>query len=302
MNLINENINIRLISLSGKNMIQDFLELKKHYQTALSEIPQGSFYHFTINHKFRHSIQVLRAGQEIMAHTPELVDISPEFKADAERALLFHDIGRFNETVCIYRDSLKNVEVAAGSNKYDHGFIGFDILKEIPQYNYLRLLLAVKYHGKMMEQVKASDLWQEAEKSSDEKAIKQILYIVRDADKLANLRVHKTNNHLKEDSFYKQLSPEAKKAGISSEVMRQFENHQVIFFPTIHSYNDRVMMVLSWIFDFNFRYTRELFLNDGYADYLLNELSLNNIPADTIRKLKDIMKKFNTSVNYATQP
>ena len=270
-------------------MIQDFLELKKHYREALAELPKGSFYYFTINHKFRHSIQVLRAGQEIINNTPELADISPKLRQDAERALLFHDIGRFHETVCIYRDNLKNIEVAAGSNKYDHGFIGYDILKEIPQYNYLRLLLAVKYHGKMMEQVKASDLWKEAEKSPDENAIKQILYIVRDADKLANLKVHKENNHLKEDSFYKQLSPEAKTAGISPQVMEQFENHQVVYFPTIYSYNDRVMMVLSWLFDFNFQYTRTVFLNDGYADYLLNELALNGVPNETINKLKNIM-------------
>lgn len=273
-------------------MIEDFLELKKHYQKAAAEIPADSFYHFSINHKFRHSIQVLQAGREIMNNTPELADISADFKNAAERTLLFHDIGRFHEAVCIYRDSLKNIKVAAGSDKYDHGFIGYDILKQIPRYNNLKLLLAVKYHGKMMEQVRTSDLWQEAEKSPDEKEIKQILYIVRDADKLANLKVHKTHNHLKEDSFYKQLSPTAKKAGISPEVMQQFKNHQVVYFPTIRSYNDRVMMVLSWLFDFNFQYTREQFLNAGYADYLLNELTLNGISENTITELKDIMKKY----------
>lgn len=151
----------------------------------------------------------------------------------------------------------------------------------------------------MMEQVKASDLWQEAEKSPDEKAIKQILYIVRDADKLANLQVHKTSNHLKEDSFYKQLSPEAKKAGISAEVMQQFINHQVVYFPTIYSYTDRVMMVLSWIFDFNFKYTREQFLNAGYADYLLGELTQNGISNNIVTQIKNIMIDFNTSANCA---
>ena len=280
-------------------MIEDFIELKKHYQKAAAEIPAGSFYHFTINHKFRHSVQVLQAGREIMDNTPELADISDEFRTYAERALLFHDIGRFHEAVCIYRDSLKKIEVAAGSNKYDHGFIGYDILKEIPRYNNLKLLLAVKYHGKMMEQVRTSDLWQQAEKSPYEKEIKQILYIVRDADKLANLQVHKTSNHLKEDSFYKQLSPEAKKAGISDKVMQQFINHQVVYFPTIYSYTDRVMMVLSWIFDFNFKYTREQFLNAGYADYLLGELTLNGISQDTVTRIKNIMTDFNTSVNCA---
>ncbi|MBR1601218.1 MAG: HD domain-containing protein [Alphaproteobacteria bacterium] len=283
-------------------MMQDFIELKKHYQRALNELPKGSFYHFSINHKFRHSVQVLHAGQEIMANSPELADISQEFKTDAERALLFHDIGRFHEMVCIYRDNIKNIIVGAGTNKYDHGFIGYDILKEIPQYNHLKLLLAVKYHGKMMEQVKTSDLWQEAEKSPDEMIIKKILYIVRDADKLANLRVIKSTGHLKEDLFYKQLSPDAKRAGITPEVMAQFENHQVIFFPTIRSYNDRVMMVLSWIFDFNFQYTRKLFLHAGLAYYLFNELLLTGISDDIILKLKRIMNNFNTSSNCAIQP
>lgn len=270
-------------------MLNDFIELRKHYRKALSELPRGSFYNLSINHKFRHSIQVLHAGQEIMKQTPELQNISPEFKSDAERALLFHDIGRFHETVCIYRDKQNNVEVAACSNKYDHGTIGYNILKEIPQYNYLKLLLAVKYHGKMMEQVRESELWKETEASHDEKEIKQILYIVRDADKLANLQVIKATDHLKEDLFYKQLTSEAKKAGISPDVMKQFENHQVVYFPTIYSYTDRVTMVLSWIFDFNFKYTREQFLHNGYAEYLFNELSDNGISSQTINKLKSIM-------------
>lgn len=273
-------------------MIEDFIELKKHYQKALSQIPHNSFYHFSINHKFRHSVQVLRAGQEIIAHTPELKDVTSEFKHDAEQALLFHDIGRFHEMVCICRDNSKNITVNARTNKYDHGIIGYKILKKCPQYNNLKLLLAVKYHGKMMEQVRASDLWQEAEKSADEETIKQILYIVRDADKLANMRVIKATDHLKEDMYYKQLSPEAKKAGISSEVMKQFENHEVILFSTLKSYTDRVMMVLSWIFDFNFQYTKTLFFRDGYADYLLEELSKNGVSQDTIQKLKNIMETY----------
>lgn len=78
-------------------MIEEFTELKKHYQKAAAEIPVASFYHFSINHKFRHSVQVLQAGREIMNHTPELADIYDDFRSTAERALLFHDIGRFTK-------------------------------------------------------------------------------------------------------------------------------------------------------------------------------------------------------------
>ena len=51
-------------------------------------------------------------------------------------------------------------------------------------------------------------------------------------------------------------------------------------------------MVLSWLFDFNFQYTRTLFLNEGYADYLLNELALNGVLENTISELKNMMEKF----------
>ncbi len=254
-------------------MKEDLLILKKFYQQAAAQIPPTSFFYETLNHKFRHSVAVWQAGRQIMAQTPELSAASPQFQVLAERALLLHDIGRFQEAVYHYQAELQNMPITSISNKYDHGQIGYDLLKTLPPYNDLRILLAIKYHGKMMEEVRASDLWQQAEQSTQGDEAVKILYLVRDADKMANLRVIKQNDHLKEDLFFKQLTPQMLNAPISEAVWQQFIHHQTVVFSNVRSYADRLLMVLSWIFDLNYYYSKKLFVSEGYARYLLTELS-----------------------------
>ena len=254
-------------------MKEDLITLKKFYLQAVAQIPADSFFHESINHKFCHSVAVWQTGRKIMTQTPELADIDAEFKTLAERALLFHDVGRFHEAVCRYRAMQQKISVSAASNKYDHGFIGYDLLKDLPPYNDLRILLAIKYHGKMMEEVRASELWQQTEQSPLGNDAGKILYLVRDADKLANLEVIKTQNHLQHDIFFKLLSDEARHAPISAVVWQQFLARQTILFTDLHSFADRILMVLSWIFDLNYQYTKKAFISDGYTRFLLNELA-----------------------------
>lgn len=254
-------------------MKEDLLILKKYYKQAAARIAPDSFFYETLNHKFRHSVAVWQAGRQIMAQTPELSDVSPQFQLLAEQALLFHDVGRFQEAVCRYQAELQNTPMDLLSNQCDHGQIGYDLLKNMPPYNDLRILLAIKCHGKMMEEVRTSDLWQQAEQSPLGKDAEKILYLVRDADKMANLRVIKQNNHLKEDLFFKQLTPQMLNAPISEAVWQQFLQHQTVLFANVRSYADRLLMVLSWIFDLNYYYSKKLFVSEGYARYLLTELS-----------------------------
>jgi hypothetical protein len=276
-------------------MKEDLITLKKFYLQAAAQIPADSFFHESINHKFCHSVAVWQTGRKIMAQTPELADADSEFKTLAERALLFHDVGRFHEAVCRYQALQQNISVSAASNRFDHGIIGYDLLKDMPLYNDLRILLAIKYHGKMMDEVRASDLWQQAEQSPLGDDAKKILYLVRDADKLANLQVIKSKNHLQHDIFFKLLSDEALHAPISAAVWQQFLARQTVVFTNLHSFADRIVMVLSWIFDLNYQYTKKAFISEGYARFLLNELAkyhTNTADLDRIRLLiSSIFKK-----------
>lgn len=253
-------------------MNNDFLELKKYYREASAKLPNDSFFKQSIDHKFKHSISVLRIGKIVIGGTPELKEQPADFQNFAQAALLFHDVGRFEEAVKRYNTSDLKAD-ARVLNQYDHGFIGYQKLKDNPLYNDIRILLAVCCHGKMMNDVKKYSLWDEAQKSPYATDAKKILYLVRDADKLALLEDIKKEDQLRKDIFFKLLPKEALEAGISENVKQQFFSRQTILSPSIYSFADRILLVLSWIFDLNYPKTKEIFKQEKYAEYLLSMLS-----------------------------
>lgn len=271
-------------------MTEDFIEFNKYYREAVKSVPDDSFFKESINHKYRHSVEVLRAGELIMQETDELKNLSEDLKKYAQKALLFHDVGRFEEAVLRYNTPHleANSEVL---NRYDHGLIGYNTMRQNPLYNDIRILLAIRYHGKMMDDVKKSALWAEAEQSPQADAAKKILYLVRDADKLANLAKIKSDDHLRKDIFYKLLPDEAKYAGLSETVMRQFFAEQTILSATVYSFADRILQVISWIFDLNYRKTKEIFTQEKYGAYLLNLMPEYNVSADEIKQISEFTDK-----------
>jgi len=272
-------------------MREDFIEFKEYYREAAAKVPADSFFRQTMNHKFKHSVEVLHIGQTILHNTPELKNASPEFIKLAETALLFHDVGRFEEAYKQYKAQKKGIIIAASSNIYDHGLIGYNLLKKNPKYNDMRILFALKWHGKMPEEITASTDWKKATSSPDFASIKQILLLVRDADKLANLYHIKQNNQLEKDLFYRQLTKEAMFSPLSPAVWQQFSERRTILFSNVYSFADRILLVLSWIFDLNYQATKQIFNNNGYTEYLLDLLSKYHQNANDISKITSIIKE-----------
>ena len=272
-------------------MRSDFLEFKKYLRQAITRIPDDSFFKQSAYHKFKHSIAVLNIGRRIMLNTPELKSQSQTFMHFAQIALLFHDVGRFEEAIKRYHtpDLIAKAEVI---NQYDHCLIGYEILKNNIDYNDIRILLAVRYHGKMMSEVKSSPLWHIAENSPLGEDAKKILYLVRDADKLANLKQTKNNEHLKKDLFFKLLSKEALSSGLSPVVKQQFFAKQTILSETVYSFADRILMVLSWIFDLNYQKTKQIFKQNDYGAYLINLLAQYHQSPDDIREIKQFLEPY----------
>ena len=247
-------------------MREDFIEFKQYYQQAVKKVPADSFALKTINHKFRHSIEVWHIGQTLLNNSPELKKQSKKFRHLAEQALLFHDVGRFEEAVIQSQTEMPAFH-------YDHGLIGYEQLKNNPKYQDMRILFAVRYHGKMIEDAWLSPLWQELKTTKQSTDIKKILYLVRDADKLANFYAIKKNDHLKKDLFYKQLTKDALHAPLSPEVKKQYLAKKPVLTSTVYSFADRVLGVLAMYFDLNYRLSKELFITRGYDIYLLNLLA-----------------------------
>lgn len=268
-------------------MREDLINFKHYYLANAPKVPADSFFRQSINHKYKHSIEVLNCGQEILQNTPELASVSAEFINLAEQALLFHDVGRFDEAVMRFEAAQQGNLTAEVLAQFDHGLIGYNLLKNNPRYNDFRILFAVRYHGKMMDDVKASVMWQEVQNSPQKNESLQIFYLVRDADKMANFQAAKNHNHLKEDIFYKQLTDVAKTAPLSENVKTQFFAGKVILSSTITTFADRLLQVLSWIYDFNYQYTRTVFLKDGCAQFLFDELAKYHTNKNELQKIRE---------------
>jgi hypothetical protein len=270
-------------------MQQDLINFKRYYLEASTKVPTDSFFHQSINHKYKHSIDVLRCGQKIMQNSPEFTNVSAQITKVAEQALLFHDVGRFEEAVKRYEISKNNKLTRDMISQFDHGLIGYNLLKNNQQYNDSRILFAVRYHGKMMEDVTAATMWQEVQNSPQRDEILPIFYLVRDADKMANFQAAKNANHLQEDMFYKQLSDDAKIAPLTSVVIKQFIDGKTILSSTLNTFADRILQVLSWIYDFNYQYTKTVFLKQGYAQFLYDELAKYHTDKNDLQKIRKIV-------------
>lgn len=272
--------------MKDNTMKADLLILKEYYSNAARQVPSDSHYMQTLNHKFRHSLDVLRQGQRILQQTPELQDKDETFRALAQKALMFHDIGRFEETVQYYKAEQNGIKVAAMSDKYDHGIIGYELLQNQPMYNDIRILFTIRWHGRMMEEMQTSAMYCQIKDSPQFAEIMQILYLVRDADKLANLRVAKEQDHLRQNPFYRSLPADILNSPLSEAVKAQFFAKKVILSSTLTSFADRILQVISWIYDFNYQATVEVFRQQKYAEYLLDLLAQYHHDAHDLQQIK----------------
>ena len=270
-------------------MKQELIDFKKHYLSVADQIPEDSIYFKANVHKYRHSIDVLRIGQQLINEEPELLNTGDDFKTQARRALLFHDIGRFDENIKRYCFEQNHQALSAVSNKYDHGLLGFEILKNMPLYNDVRILFAVRFHGKLSKEIFTSEMWQTVKNLPQKDEILKILYLVQDADKLANIEAAKLRNRLRENIFYQQLTPENIIGPLSASVKEQFFTQNIVSSQNLRTYADQILMVLSWIFDLKYTRSYQLFLEKEYDVYLLQELATCQLTTTEYQHIKNIL-------------
>lgn len=273
----------------------DFINFRQYYKKAAALISADDYYQTFITHKVRHSAQVLKFGRKIISQTLELANNTPDFIATAERALLFHDVGRFEEGTLRYQAEQNKEYIDATSLRLNHGDIGYNTLLKNPLYSDPRILAAVKFHGLMMEDVYKAPEWQNFMLLPNKEEIKQILFLVRDADKLANLHTIKKEQRLYHDIFYKQLTYERRNAPLSAAVVKQFMAQKTILFPTVQTFADRILMDISWIYDINYSASYRISRENGFMEYLLSELEKYNpdkiLQQKIINQVKETEKK-----------
>ena len=147
--------------------------LRLQYEQCLEIVHVDDFYKGYALEKWTHSWQVSGAGNYIIKRIGWLQQQSETYINMVRIAVLLHDCGRFTE---IAQRFLKK-------NPCDHGVACAELLRNTPMFDDVRIWLPIKHHEE----------YQNLKDENLKREIELICFVVRDADKIANLYLLKTN-------------------------------------------------------------------------------------------------------------
>lgn len=263
--------------------------LQQHYEECEKLVHNHKIYKLYADEKIHHSLQVYGAGNYIMKHEPTFKNKSDEYVRLAHIAYLFHDIGRFQEIKELYSNEVTNNPF---NSPYDHGVYGYKILQKIPEYSDLRIVLPIKHHGHLIEELYKDEEYQNITDPQLKKEVEEISFLVRDADKIANFQIIKKEDRIYKDLFFGTLPQDLKYSQITPEVLSVFENRCSIKLNKVSSMSDRVLCTIAWIFDMNYKPSFDFSLRLGGIDNLLDILAKFNPDTKTQEKIVKIVKDF----------
>lgn len=195
-----------------------------------------------IMRKFHHSYRVMDFSIEIA----KSLDLNEEDIRVIGIAGLFHDIARFEQWT--------QYETYVDSKSFDHGDMGYNILKEkfIDEFGLNEneqeiVLKAVKNHNKF--------------KVEDNIEGKELLIcnIIRDADKL---------DIMKEQGFI------TKEDSVKDELVNLLLEHKVVANDLVETEMDSLFRLIAFIFDLNFEYSFKYLLHKKIIENKINLIEI----------------------------
>lgn len=231
----------------------------------------SKYYHSIINNcgskniedlmvkKLIHTFRVINNSKEIGLS----LGLSRDLMLQIEIASLFHDIGRFEQALQFghFKDS-KSFNHAGKSVEI---FLLFkdEILEIITETAFENILKAIKYHNRLcLPEGLSRDIY-------------IISNVIRDADKLNILSINLKSNFI---SFDGTLSLNEE---INTECEREFMTGRVVSTKNVHTVLDNRIKLLSWIYDFNYKISLDIFKSEGYIEILTND---NDIKCAEIKR------------------
>ena len=227
----------------------------------------------TINRKYYHTYRVMEISGEIA----KSLNLSEEEVELAKVIGLLHDIARFEQYT--------KYQTFSDLKSIDHGDFGVEILK---QNNFIRKFIETdEYDNIIFNAIKNHNKF----KIEDGLTEKELLYskIVRDADKL--------------DIYFERLTMfyqtpedlEAVENGIiTDEHMKQILKNEDIERKINHNKMDSFLLLLCFVFNYNFKYSFEIMYKEDYINRLLNRFDFKN--QDTKEKIKIIKEELNNYI------
>lgn len=221
-----------------------------------------------IKSKYEHSFRVMENSKKIA----ESLNLSKEDVDLAVLIGLLHDIARFEQWK-VYR-------VYADRLSFDHGDKGAEILEE---NNLIRRFTSEdKYDNIIKLAIKNHNKFKIDDSITDEKVLLHCK-IIRDADKL--------------DIFYEasemfwdteEERKEIENSTVSDSYFNQFVNRKQIFIEKNQSKLDSVIVIISFAYDLNFEYSKNVVFKTQYIKSILNKFDFKK--KETIEKVKEIQE------------
>lgn len=198
-----------------------------------------------------HSLKVLAEARAI---TPTL-DLSPELARAAHLAALYHDAGRFPQYRA-YR-TFKDAQSANHAHLGVRSLRGQESMRRLNPATRALVLGAVVMHNR-----------RELPRGiSPELAL--VTRIVRDSDKLDIIRImleHLRPGGKESDVVMLHVADEPER--YTPELVAQIEAGRIGDYALMRYRNDFSLLLLSWVFDLNFRASRRAFLERGHQEEL----------------------------------
>ena len=219
-----------------------------------------------IEYKYNHSYRVVHQAEEICRS----LNMDTVERDLASFIALVHDIARFRQWT--------DYKTFEDHKSFDHGNEGVKILFEegmIEKFNvnkddYDVIKVAVRNHNKL-----------NIEDGLNERELLHTK-IIRDADKVDILYSFSTNRLLEVE--------EDAGLGISDEVRDEFLRHTPVLKKNIKNKNDRLLMLVSLVYDLNYDYSKERIREEKYIEKMYDHIKNKKLFKEYFDDLRKYMK------------
>lgn len=219
--------------------------LELQFKECWEIVKNDEFYGGYALEKWRHSKQVAGTGNYIIPKIEWLKQKDSSYVEMVRTAVLLHDVCRFTEIVCKFQNR----------GKYDHGLGASILLQNTPMFSDMRIWLPIKHHGHIIEELYNDEVYQNISDKELQKEIRLICFIIRDADKIANLNMLVNEKDVL-PLFLGQGSDDKYKDGQISEIVKEnaFKPQPTPRFDGA-TVGDHITSYLSWFFDVYYQYS-----------------------------------------------
>ncbi|SDO01005.1 HD superfamily phosphodieaserase, includes HD domain of RNase Y [Desulfonauticus submarinus] len=218
-----------------------------------------------------HSVRVFKHAKSISLNE----GFGKEIKFCIELASLFHDIGRFEQ--------YKQYKTFQDKLSVNHALLGFKVLSQQDFWRKLPIKIR-RYVGISILLHNRLNI-----PSTFNKSLGLVVKAVRDADKLDIFKV--ILKYFENGSNNKVVMLNLSDAPlVTKTVLDDLKQKRLVDYNKMQYINDFKLLLASWIYDFNFKYSYQVILENDYLGKIFSLLPNNTELKIIYRELNDYLK------------